>query len=219
MKNIKTNIKKNKDTEIINNTKSIIINCAGELIAKYGYDRVTSKSICEKAKVNIAAINYHFGSYDGLYIIVLKEVHKYLLSIEELSELYLDNLTAKEKIERFIDIFIENYLNKNNWYINVWVREIINPTPFIEQILSQEAVPKLNIVSKIFSEYTNIPSSDPMLYSCIINSISPFMVIFLTHNTTKMIDVEKMIGIKSSRKELISNLKKFIFIGLDGIKI
>ena len=41
MKNIKTNIKKNKDTEIINNTKSIIINCAGELIAKYGYDRVT----------------------------------------------------------------------------------------------------------------------------------------------------------------------------------
>ena len=34
-----------------------------------------------------------------------------------------------------------------------------------------------------------------------------------------MIDVEKMIGIKSSRKELISNLKKFIFIGLDGIKI
>lgn len=62
-----------------------------------------------------------------------------------MSELYLDNLTTKKKIERFIDIFIENSLNKNNWYINVWVREIINPTPFIEQILSQKTVPKLNI--------------------------------------------------------------------------
>ena len=86
-------------------TKSLIINCAGRLIAKYGYANVTSKSICKEAKVNMAAINYHFGSRDGLYRAVLKETHDFLISVSELNKLHLSDITAKEKIEVFIDIF------------------------------------------------------------------------------------------------------------------
>ena len=100
-------------------TKNLIINCAGKLIAKYGYANVTSKSICEEAKVNMAAINYHFGSRDGLYKAVLKETHDFLISIDELNKLYLSNLTAKEKIEVFIDLFIKRLSNKKNWYLKV----------------------------------------------------------------------------------------------------
>ena len=45
------------DHENIKETKALIIDCAGSLIAKYGYAKVTSKSICEKAKVNMAAMS------------------------------------------------------------------------------------------------------------------------------------------------------------------
>ena len=44
------------DNSDIGRTKALIIDCAGNLIAKYGYTKVTGKNICEKAKVNMAAV-------------------------------------------------------------------------------------------------------------------------------------------------------------------
>ena len=203
--------KKNK--EECNSTKDLIIDCAGKLISKYGYDRVTSKSICEEARVNIAAINYHFGSYDELYITILKEVHKYVMNIDELNEIYLNNLNPREKVDMFIDIFIDNLFKDKGWYIKVWAREIINPTPFIAQVFSQEVFPKLNIVAKIFSEYTKIPVSDPSLYSCIISTVSPFIVVFLAHK------LESVLSYQYSKESLILNLKKIVLAGLEEFKV
>ncbi len=193
-------------------TKNLIINCAGKLIAKYGYANVTSKSICEEAKVNMAAINYHFGSRDGLYKAVLKETHDFLISIDELNKLYLSNLTAKEKIEVFIDLFIKRLSNKKNWYLKVWAREIVNPSPFITQILSQKTLLKLDIVSKIFSEYTRFPVTDLKLYSCILSTVSPFVITFLAHDTFDLLPV------KFSEKYLAAHMKEVVLAGLEKFR-
>lgn len=203
-------MKINKDN--IHETKNLIINCAGELIAKYGYAKVTSKSICEKAKVNIAAINYHFGSRDKLYIEVLKEVHKYIINMNELNNLYLSNLSSKEKLENFIDIFVENLLDEEKWYIKVWSREIISSSPFISQILSQDTIHKLGTIAKIFSEYTKLTINDPKLYSCILIIMSPFFMYFLSYN------IGEILPVIYSREELVNHLKKFAFAGLDAFK-
>ena len=53
-------------------TEEKIIECAGQLIAEKGFASVTSKEICRAAGVNLAAVNYHFGSRDGLYLAVGK---------------------------------------------------------------------------------------------------------------------------------------------------
>ena len=202
-----------KEKNIANKeTKALIIDCAGRLIAKYGYPSVTSKRICEEAKVNMAAINYHFGSRDGLYTAVLNETHDFLISIDELNKLYLSDLSAKEKIETFVDIFIERLSNKKNWYLKVWAREIVNPSPFIKLILSKETLLKLSIVSKIFSEYIELPITDLRLYSCILSSVSPFIITFLAHGTFEHFPV------KFSEKDLVSHLKKILLFGLDEFK-
>ena len=56
-----------------------IVECAGQLIAEKGFASVTSKEICRAAGVNLAAVNYHFGSRDGLYLAVLENVQQYLV--------------------------------------------------------------------------------------------------------------------------------------------
>ena len=48
-------------------TKEKLIECAGKLAAQKGFALVTSKEICQMAGTNLAAINYHFGSREGLY--------------------------------------------------------------------------------------------------------------------------------------------------------
>ena len=55
------------------NTSSRIVSAATRLFAAKGYDGTSIKNICEAARVNIAAINYHFGSKENLYRHILEQ--------------------------------------------------------------------------------------------------------------------------------------------------
>ena len=48
-------------------TRERLLECAGILAAQKGFSLVTSKEICQMAGTNLAAINYHVGSREGLY--------------------------------------------------------------------------------------------------------------------------------------------------------
>ncbi len=54
-------------------TKKIIISKARELFAQHGFNGTSVRTIAEQCDVNIAAINYHFGSKENLYWAVVEE--------------------------------------------------------------------------------------------------------------------------------------------------
>ncbi|MCU7646380.1 TetR/AcrR family transcriptional regulator [Pseudomonas piscis] len=49
-----------------NVTKTRLLEATEALFIKYGYDAVLLRQITERAKVNLAAVNYHFGDKDSL---------------------------------------------------------------------------------------------------------------------------------------------------------
>src|ERR1041385_1388783 len=53
-------------------TRSRILDVAEELFGEQGLDRVSIRDITAKAKVNLAAINYHFGSKEDLIAAVFE---------------------------------------------------------------------------------------------------------------------------------------------------
>ena len=55
-------------------TEKRLLEAAGEIFAHYGYRAATVRQICEKAGANLAAVNYHFGDKEGLYLAVLRSV-------------------------------------------------------------------------------------------------------------------------------------------------
>lgn len=54
-------------------TKNRILRVARGVFAEHGRRRATVREICTKAKVNVAAISYHFGSKDSLYLATLEQ--------------------------------------------------------------------------------------------------------------------------------------------------
>jgi len=56
----------------MNNTKENILDVAERLFAENGFAGTSIRAIVEAAEVNIAAINYHFKSKEGLFIEVIK---------------------------------------------------------------------------------------------------------------------------------------------------
>lgn len=208
---IKQPIAKINAREDGNATKALIIECAGRLIAEYGYAATTSKMICEKARTNTAAVNYHFGSRDGLYVAVLEEVHKHLLNLDYLNALKAGSASPQAKLEQLIDTLIAAIYSKDNWYVRVWAREIVNPSPFITQILTNEAAPKFLAVSGLFSDATGLPIGDPALYTCMLGVMAPFVIIFMSNTEI----VNKVVPkIEIVPEEMIKELKRFVFAGL-----
>lgn len=60
-------------------TKSRLLDATEHLIAEKGFDAVSVRDITGLAKANVAAVNYHFGSREGLLAAVLEHRMKPLL--------------------------------------------------------------------------------------------------------------------------------------------
>ena len=59
-------------------TRERILKAAERLFADRGYEETSIRAIVAKARVNQAAINYHFGGKDGLYREVLRTAFRAL---------------------------------------------------------------------------------------------------------------------------------------------
>lgn len=73
-------------------TKEKILDVAEELFAKSGYQATSMRAITTMAEVNLAAVNYHFGSKQGLVTAV---VERRLLPLNHLREKGLRAAQAK----------------------------------------------------------------------------------------------------------------------------
>lgn len=81
-------------TSLLDSTKDRILAAAEELFARTGVARTSLRAITALARVNLAAVNYHFGSKDGL----VEEVYRRRL--EPLNRARVANLDRLESRAR-----------------------------------------------------------------------------------------------------------------------
>ena len=74
-----------KVTRVAKATQDKIIKAACRAFARNGYEGASIRAIVAEADVNQAAINYHFGSKEGLYRAVLQVALRALMKDDELS--------------------------------------------------------------------------------------------------------------------------------------
>ncbi|WP_432696701.1 TetR/AcrR family transcriptional regulator [Marinobacterium sp. YM272] len=192
-------------------TRSRIIDAAGQVFAERGYHDTTSKEICKRAGVNLAAVNYHFGSRDGLYLAVVGEVMSHLLELEYLQQIAASDKSAADKLGEMIDGLVHSLIEDRSWHTRVWAREILTPSPVLAAITATEAMPRIEIVLPLLSDLTGIPSDDPRRFYGLLGLMSPCLMLLI-------IDPDQPTPIQSiySRPadEIADHIKRFIFSGL-----
>ena len=137
-----------------------IIKAAERLFAEHGYDGTSIRAIVAKARVNQAAINYHFDGKDGLYREVLSAAFRALTedqvahadaakamsreaALQEFIRRQLRPLAARDEMSRYLRIF--------NW-------ETVRPTAVFRKLMAEEVAPFMGMATDLVRRF--LPDAD-----------------------------------------------------------
>lgn len=97
------------------NQKQIeILQVAEQLFAEKGFDGTSIREISKIAKINIAMVSYYFGSKEKLLeSLILFRTSDLKLKLENL---YDEKVSPLQKIEKFIEFYIEKVNRNKNMY-------------------------------------------------------------------------------------------------------
>ncbi|MFD0795823.1 TetR/AcrR family transcriptional regulator [Mucilaginibacter litoreus] len=96
--------------------KDHILDVAERVFAEHGYDGASTRMISGEAGVNMAMLNYYFGSKEGVFLAIFER----RISTFQATLLGIGNdesINAWEKLEKFIDSYIERVVTNNCFHI------------------------------------------------------------------------------------------------------
>src|SRR5258708_5297063 len=135
---------------MVDDTRSKLVDVAGEAFAERGYDAVGVREICQLAGANAAAVNYHFGDKRGLYVACLR--HAQSCQVDELTPPHWpEGCSPADKLRAFIRAMLESKLasSRPRWHLELMLREMVRPTDACQEIVEDYSRPLADTPARI----------------------------------------------------------------------
>ena len=131
-----------------------ILEAAGEVFAECGFRSATVRRICQRAGVNIAAVNYYFGGKEKLYSEVLRYWSEYALKKYPLLLGLAEEAPVEEQLKAFVRSLLFRLLDKGKpaWFGKLMAREMIEPTRAFERLVKEVVRPRDRILASIIQK-------------------------------------------------------------------
>jgi len=141
-------------------TRERILKAAERLFADGGYEATSVRAIVAKARVNQAAINYHFGGKDGLYREVLRSAFHALTEHQLSHAEELRTMPRKEALAEFIRHQLRPLMARDELsrYIRIFNWETVRPTAVYRRLVSEEAAPFMGLAVDLIRRF--LPAAD-----------------------------------------------------------
>ena len=144
----------------LEDTKVRVLEAAGKIFAERGFRDATVRNICHAAGVNLAAVNYHFGDKERLYIESVKFAHRMRMQQVPMPE-WPEGTPPAEKLHAFIYAFLCRVLADDGlgWESQLMMREVAQPTVACEELVREYIRPHFALLQRIIGEL--VPPSMP----------------------------------------------------------
>ncbi len=120
-------------------TKIRLLDAAGQVFAERGPARASVREICRRAGANIAAVNYHFGGKDALYMQVVQHWTRIAHEAHPPGGESTPDAPAAERLRRFIHAFLSRVLDTRRppWRAKLLAWEMAEPTAALDELIER----------------------------------------------------------------------------------
>lgn len=157
--------------EAARTTRDQLIEAGLRAFGRCGYDGVSTRTLAELAGVNQAAIPYHFGGKEGLYLAVTRHlVEKKVGPIRQLADDILKRVNDEDirdrdallgLLQRLLDKFTDRLMHNNksgDCIGSMMIREQLRPTAAFDEIYEGYLYPIHNVVAQLVARLENKPA-------------------------------------------------------------
>ncbi len=156
--------------EVQDPTRVRLLEAAGEEFAEKGFDAARIRTICERAGANVAAVNYHFGDKEELYVQAVLYAHRCGAEAETCGEGETGN--PSEQLRDFIRHFLCRVLavdDPDDWRHRLLLREMLHPTSASDVVIREMIRPRFERLSGILRAFC--PAADTRKLQALVFSV------------------------------------------------
>src|ERR1700712_2485826 len=128
--------------------KTHIINHAIDLFAEKGFEGTSIRDLATRADVNVAMVNYYFGSKEKLFESIVEERASYTRGL--LDEIAKNpGLTDIEKMEHMIDAYIYKLFTNRKFHRVLHQEMMLNQREALSQAIVEILYPNTLIIKSV----------------------------------------------------------------------
>lgn len=153
-------------------TRLRIVRSSGPIFAEKGFEGTTVRELCAAAEVNLAAVNYHFGSKETLYLEVVQLAHREKL-LRVPPPQWPEGASAEEKLRAFVRTILNRCLGEGvvGWETRLLMREMLQPThacrPLVEEFIRPQFNQLLTFLAEVLPPQTPRPVCHRVAFSIV----------------------------------------------------
>ncbi|HNW61295.1 MAG TPA: CerR family C-terminal domain-containing protein [bacterium] len=163
---MKTERKKSADT------RHSLLAAASEIFAEKGYRDATIAAICEKAGANIAAVNYHFGDKQNLYVETWRHCFTESIKAHPPDGGVAENAPAKTRLQGQVTALLQRIADEKNYEFIIVQKERANPTGLLHEVMRRDLRPLQKRMDSVVRDLLGPQVKDDQVFYCVLSIIS-----------------------------------------------
>jgi AcrR family transcriptional regulator len=198
-------------------TEQRLIEAAGEVFAEKGFRATTIRDIIQRAKANIAAVNYHFGDKEGLYAAVFRYARQACAEKYPITKVAPGG-TARQRLLGMVRSLLMRMLDTGRpaWQWQLMAREMMEPTAALDEMVEQAIRPDFETFAGIVSEVTGLPAGSKRVRWCVGSVIG--QALFYRHAQAVVQRLHPDQGFEAADLEdLARHITEFSYCALEAI--
>jgi AcrR family transcriptional regulator len=129
-----------------------LLEAAEQVFGDKGFKAASIREICKLADANIAAVNYHFGDKERLYIEAVKYAHRGCTQGEPFTE-WPAGTPAVDKLRDFIHVVVSRMMQPASVQsLQLMMREMAQPTAACAEVVHEYIQPMADKLTAILVE-------------------------------------------------------------------
>jgi AcrR family transcriptional regulator len=147
-------------------TRRNLLEAAGKIFAGKGFREATIAEICQRAKANTAAISYHFGSKEALYVESWRHAFSQSLQVYPLTGGVSPGAPAEERLRGWILAIMRRITDPQSHEFDIFHKEMASPTGLLAKAIQESVEPILRSLTLLVSELLNKEPHEPEVQLC-----------------------------------------------------